>query len=66
MAVRARTAVGPGAKIPNDEYERHKAVYFAIQKTREFGLDLIESGFVFEHVRVCQIEPGLVEECEIK
>lgn len=28
----------------------------------ESGVDLIENGVVFEHGRVCRIEPGLVEE----
>jgi hypothetical protein len=55
-----------GARIPNEEYDRHKAAYFAILKNRESGVDLIENGIVFEHVRVCQIEPGFVEECEVK
>lgn len=55
-----------GARIPDDEYERHKAMYFAILRNRESGVDLIENEVVFEHVRVCQIEPGLVEDCEVK
>jgi hypothetical protein len=55
-----------GARIPNGEYDRHKAVYYAIRRNLESGVDLIENGMLFEHVRVCQIEPGLVEDCEVK
>ena len=29
-------------------------------------MDLIEDDVIFEHVRVCQIEPGVAETCEVK
>jgi hypothetical protein len=41
-------------------------VYYAIRRNRESGVDLIENGIVFEVVRICQIEPGLVEDCDVK
>ena len=43
-----------------------KRTDLAIQKFQENGMDLIEGGVVFEHVRVCQIEPGVAETCEVK
>jgi hypothetical protein len=29
-------------------------------------MDLIEGDVIFEHVRVCQIEPGVADTCEVK
>jgi hypothetical protein len=49
-----------GVTLPPDEYERHKAVYRAILNRRENGIDLIEDGVVFEHLRLCQMENGVV------
>jgi hypothetical protein len=54
-----------GATLPPDEYERHKAVYRAILG-RWNGIDLIENGVVFEHVRLCQIEKGVVDDCAVR
>jgi hypothetical protein len=56
----------PGATLPADEYERHKAAYRAILGRRENGIDLIEDGVVFEHVRLCQMENGVVGGCAVR
>ena len=32
----------------------------------EQGLNLVENGIIFEAVRVCQLEPGVVDTCEVK
>ena len=66
MGLRLADLPPEGATIERDEYERHKAVYVAIQRCQENGMDPIEAGVVFEHVRVCQIEPGVTETCEVK
>ena len=55
-----------GSRISNEEYDRHKPVYFAILRNLESGVDLIENGFVFEHVRVCRIRSGIADGCEIR
>jgi hypothetical protein len=55
-----------GSRISKEEYDRHKPVYFAILKNLESGVDLIENGFVFEHLRVCRIQPGIADGCEIR
>jgi hypothetical protein len=65
MGLRLADLPASGATIERDEYERRKPVYVAIMKSLETGLDLIENGVVFEHVRVCQIEPGVVETCNV-
>ncbi len=52
-----------GVTLPPDEYERHKAVYRAILDRRGNGISLIENGVVFEHVRLCQMENGVVGDC---
>jgi hypothetical protein len=55
-----------GATLPADEYERHKAVYRAILGRLQNGIDLIENGVVFEHVRLCQAETGVVDACAVR
>lgn len=51
-----------GVTISHEEYERHKAIYTMMSS----GLDLVENGIIFEAVRVCQLEPGVVDTCEVK
>jgi hypothetical protein len=55
-----------GATLSPDEYQRHKAVFRAILQRGEYGLAMIESGAVFEHVRLCQMEKGVVDECMVR
>ena len=55
-----------GATLSPDEYERHKAVYRAILQRGENGLAVIENGAVFEHVRLCQMEKGVVDDCVVR
>lgn len=51
-----------GVTISHEEYERHKAIYTMMEQ----GLNLVENGIIFEAVRVCQLEPGVVDTCEVK
>jgi len=53
-----------GVTISHEEYERHKAIYTMMSS--EQGLDLVENGIIFEAVRMCQLEPGVVDTCEAK
>jgi hypothetical protein len=55
-----------GVTLPPEEYERHKAVYRAILGRQQNGVDLIENGVVFEHVRLCQAETGVVDACAVR
>jgi hypothetical protein len=55
-----------GVTLPPDEYERHGAVYRAILNRGERGIALIENGVLFEHVRLCQIEKGVVDACAVR
>jgi hypothetical protein len=55
-----------GVTLPPDEYERYKAVYRAILNRGEHGIDVIENGVLFEHVRLCQIEKGVVDACAVR
>jgi hypothetical protein len=55
-----------GVTLPPDEYERHGAVYRAILNRGEHGIALIENGVLFEHVRLCQIEKGVVDACAVR
>jgi len=66
MGLRLADLPPNGATIEREEYERHKAIYVAIQRYQENGMDLIEGDVIFEHVRVCQIEPGVADTCEVK
>ena len=55
-----------GVTLAPDEYERHKAVYRAILNRQEYGVDVIENGVVYEHVRLCQLEPGVADSCSVR
>ena len=55
-----------GATISADEYERHKDLYSELLKKRVWGMSFIENGFLYEKVRLCQVEPGTVDDCVIK
>ena len=65
MGLRLADLPPGGATLEQDEYARHKPIYAAIMKYLETGVDLIENGVVFEHVRVCQIEPGVADTCNV-
>jgi len=54
-----------GVTLASEEYERHKAVYRAILNRQEQGIDVIENGVVYEHVRLCQVEPGVADSCSV-
>jgi len=66
MGLRLAALPPSGATIDRDEYARHKPVYFAILRHLESGVDLIENNVVFEHVRVCRMEPGVVDTCDVQ
>jgi len=40
-------------------------VYRAILNRQEQGIDVIENGVVYEHVRLCQVEPGVADSCSV-
>jgi hypothetical protein len=58
MGVRLRDVPPSGLTFSTDEYNRHKAIYFAIMKLRQFGPNYIEDGILDAHVRVCLIAEG--------
>lgn len=64
MAPRLNALGTAGVTISPAEYDRHRAVYNAL--TRGRGETFIENGLLFEHVRVCRLEPGVVDECPVK
>jgi hypothetical protein len=66
VAVRLGDLAPEGATISPDEYERHKDLYSELLKLRIWGMSFIESGFLYEKVRLCQIEPGTVDDCVVK
>ena len=54
-----------GAIIGEVDYEKHKPEYYAIFKNLETGVDLIEDGILFEHVRVCRMHVRLRRQLEV-
>jgi hypothetical protein len=63
MGVRLAAVPSEGAIISKEEYEKHTPVYFEILKARASGLSFIEDGFLYEQVKLCQVEDGSSEEC---
>jgi hypothetical protein len=57
-----------GVTISLDEYERHKTAYFPILSAGRYrkGVRLIEGDLLFEDVRLCHIDPGVVDDCRIR
>jgi hypothetical protein len=47
MGVRLRDVPPSGLTFSTDEYNRHKAIYFAIMKLRQFGPNYIEDGILY-------------------
>ena len=68
MGVSLATVSSAGVVISLDEYERHKRAYFPILSAGRApeGMRLIEGNLLFEHVRLCHIEPGVVDDCAIQ
>jgi hypothetical protein len=58
MGVKLRDVPPNGLTFSMDEYNRHKAIYFPIMKSHQFGPNYIEDGILYPHVRVCLIEEG--------
>jgi len=52
-----------GVVISNEEYDKHKALYFDLLKAGAFGASFIEYGFLYEKVKLCQIDPGSIDKC---
>ena len=52
-----------GVVISNEEYDKHKALYFDLLKAGAFGASFIEDGFLYEKVKLCQIDPGSIDKC---
>jgi hypothetical protein len=46
--------------IGRDEYAAHEPIYFTLLKSS--GWNVVEDGYVYEKLRVCQIEPGTIDE----
>jgi hypothetical protein len=63
MGVKLAAVPSEGTIISKDEYEKHTPVYFEILKARASGLNFIEDGFLYEQVKLCQVENSSIEEC---
>jgi hypothetical protein len=63
MGVRLGAVPSQGTIVGKDEYEAHKPVYFEMLKAKASGLNFIEEGFLYEQVKLCQVEDGSTEEC---
>ena len=58
MGVKLRDVPPSGLTFSTDEYNRHKAIYSPSMKFRRSGLNYIEDGMLYAHVRVCLIQEG--------
>ena len=65
LAAKLRDVPPDGLTITADEYERHKEIYAPLLRGRLAGMNFIEDGLLYQHVRVCQIEEGADATCEV-
>ena len=66
VAVRLGDLAPEGATISPDEDQRHEDLYSELLKLRIWGMSFIEGGFLYEKVRLCQLEPDTVDDCVVK
>jgi hypothetical protein len=66
MSVRLGDVPPEGVVIAADEYACDRQIYFQLLERRLLGLPYIEDGRVHPQVRVCQIEEGSTETCEVR
>jgi hypothetical protein len=65
LGVKLRDVTPNGLPFTADEYKRHPEIYFPIMKKRGFGAPFIEDGVLYAHVRVCLIDEGDAEACDL-
>jgi hypothetical protein len=53
-----------GIVISHEEYNKHKPLYFELLKAGALGANFVEDGFLYEKVKLCQIDPGFTDKCE--
>jgi hypothetical protein len=66
MSTRLRDVPDSGLTISKLEYDRHKAVYLPLMKQRSLGVSYIEDGVLYSHVRICQIDAGADDRCDVR
>ena len=66
LGVKLRDVPPEGVSLGKAEYDRHKEIYFPIMKWRLLGATFIEDGVVYDKVRLCGIDAGSDEKCEVK
>ena len=66
MNTRLRDVPDGGLTISRQEYHRHKAIYLPLLKQRTLGVSYIEDGVLYGQVRICQIEAGADETCDVR
>jgi hypothetical protein len=65
-STRLRDVPDGGLTISKQEYDRHKAVYLPLLKQRTLGASYIEDGVLYGQVRICQIESGADDRCDVR
>jgi hypothetical protein len=66
MSTRLRDVPDNGITISQQEYDRHKAIYLPLLKQRTTGASYIEDGVLYSQVRICQLEAGADETCDVR
>ena len=66
LSARLRDVPDSGLAISKQEYERHKLVYLPLLKQRTVGASYIEDGVLYTHVRICQIDAGVDDTCDVR
>jgi hypothetical protein len=66
MSTRLRDVPDSGLTISRQEYDRHKAVYLPLLKQRTTGASYIEDGVLYSQVRICQIDAGADDTCDVR
>ena len=65
MGVKLRDVPASGLTISREEYDRHKEIYFPLLEWRRIGANYIDDGFLYQYVRLCQIDVGADAACNI-
>ncbi len=66
MNTRLRDVPEGGVTISKQEYDKHEAVYLSLLKQRTLGVSYIDDGMLYGQVRICQLEPGTRDTCDVR